>query len=53
MYVSRVILRTAGIISLNSINRLFFVFKTWCVFCDVGSEFLSIIYMMFMLHKVK
>jgi hypothetical protein len=37
---------------LNSINQLIFVMELPCVFFEVGTEFLSIIQMNFVLEKV-
>lgn len=32
------------IISVNSITQLVFITEMWFVFCEVGSQFLNIIY---------
>jgi hypothetical protein len=42
-----------AIIFINSFNRLIFEMETHCVFFEIGTEFLNIIYMGSMLQRVK
>jgi hypothetical protein len=41
------------IISLNYINKFIFVMDIRCVFFEVGTTFLNVIYMKLMLQRVK
>jgi hypothetical protein len=52
-YVFCMNLWITAVISLNSIKQVAFVMEAQCVFCDIGTESLSIVCMNFVLERVK